>query len=259
MEKDMMDNVEDTNEAQPLRGLELIRQRELDELRRLEEEELREREEEQQAGENTLERLIRRVDKTKEMVLIDCTGSIVRVFDNLAQACLYFEESSHYLLEHIVTHRQIHGRMLLERREHFESWITNTPITFEADEDPSIHYAKLDSNFKERCAPKKNGQKPTPNDDRRTIRKGGELGGYRNRSGCNFRRSDFFVNEEGKECLYQVKRVRRIDTGEEYQNMNYFAKAIGISYSTVYNSAYKGRFLVKGIKFELLPPIKPQT
>ncbi len=259
-----MDNTEEITEAQPLRGMALIRQRELDELRRLDEEELREREEDENTGgEMTMEQRISRVDKSKEMVLIDCTGSIVRVFDNLAQACLYFDASANYLLEHIVTHRQIHGRLLLERSEHFEAWITNTPITFEADEDPTIHYAMLDSEFKERITQKKN-QDPKPKEDkRRTKRKGDGLGGYRYRSGNVFRRSDFEEDDNGKRSAkqnsYSGTRIRRKDTGEEFATMREFAKAIFVTDSAVYCSIYRGSFRVKGIAFELLPLKKEKS
>ena len=264
MKTEMMDNVEETNKAKPLRGLALIRQRELDELRRLDEEELREREEDENAGEEmTLEQRISMVDKTKEMVLIDCTGSIVRVFDNLAQACLYFDVSANYLLEHIVTHRQIHGRMLLERSEHFEAWITNTPITFEADEDPTIHYAMLDSEFKERITQKKNQDSKPKEDKRRTKRKESGLGGYRYRSGNVFRRSDFEEEENGKHSAkqnsYEGTRIRRKDTGEEFATMREFAKAIFVTDSAVYCSIYRGSFRVKGIAFELLPLKKEKS
>lgn len=264
MKTEMMDNVEETNKAKPLRGMALIRQRELDELRRLDEEELREREEDENTGgEMTLEQRMNRVDKTKEMVLIDCTGSIVRVFDNLAQACLYFDASANYLLEHIVTHRQIHGRLLLERSEHFEAWITNTPITFESDEDPTIHYAMLDSDFKERITQKKN-QDPKPKEDkRRTKQKESGLGGYRYRSGNVFRRSDFEeledVNYTIKQDSYKGTRIRRKDTGEVFASMREFAKAIFVTDSAVYCSIYRGSFRVKGISFELLPLKKEQS
>ena len=264
METVNKDNAEETNKAQPLRGMALIRQRELDELRRLDEEELREREyDENPGGEMTLEQRMNRVDKNKEMVLIDCTGSIVRVFDNLAQACLYFDASSHYLLEHIVTHRQIHGRLLLERSEHFEAWITNTPITFEADEDPTIHYAMLDSEFKERLAQKKNQDTKPKEDKRRTKQKDSGLGGYRYRSGNVFRRSDFEEVENGthsaKQNSYSGTRIRRKDTGEEFASMREFAKAIFVTDSAVYCSIYRGSFKVKGISFELLPLKKEES
>lgn len=264
METEHKDNIEETNKAKPLRGLALIRQRELDELRRLEEEELRESEEDViPDGKNALEQLTSQVDKSKEMVLIDCTGSIVRVFDNLAQACIYFDASSHYLLEHIVTHRQIHGRLLLERSEHFEAWITNTPITFEADEDPTIHYAMLDSEFKERITQKKNQDIKPKEDKRRTKRKESGLGGYRYRSGNVFRRSDFEELEDGKRSSkqnsYSGTRIRRKDTGEEFATMREFAKAIFVTDSAVYCSIYRGSFRVKGIAFELLPLKKEQS
>ena len=264
METEHKDNAEETNKAKPLRGLALIRQRELEELRRLDEEELREREEEENSGgEMTMEQRMNRVDKNKEMVLIDCTGSIVRVFDNLAQACTYFDASSHYLLEHIVTHRQIHGRMLLERSEHFEAWITNTPITFEADEDPTIHYAMLDSEFKERLTQKKNQNTKPKEDKRRNKRKDSGLGGYRYRSGNVFRRSDFEEVEDGKRSSkqnsYSGTRIRRKDTGEEFASMREFAKAIFVTDSAVYCSIYRGSFRVKGIAFELLPLKKEQS
>ena len=264
METANKDNAEETNKAQPLRGMALIRQRELEELRRLDEEELREREEDENpGGEMTLEQRMNRVDKNKEMVLIDCTGSIVRVFDNLAQACLYFDASSHYLLEHIVTHRQIHGRMLLERSEHFEAWITNTQITFEADEDPTIHYAMLDSEFKERLTQKKNQDTKPKEDKRRNKRKESGLGGYRYRSGNVFRRSDFEeledVNYTIKQDSYKGTRIRRKDTGEEFASMREFAKAIFVTDSAVYCSIYRGSFRVKGIAFELLPLKKEQS
>ena len=264
METEHKDNVEETNKAQPLRGMALIRQRELDELRRLDEEELREREyDENPGGEMTLEQRMNRVDKSKEMVLIDCTGSIVRVFDNLAQACLYFDASQHYLLEHIVTHRQIHGRLLLERSEHFEAWITNTPITFEADEDPTIHYAMLDSEFKERITQKKNQDSKPKEDKRRTKRKESGLGGYRYRSGNVFRRSDFEEEDNGKRSTkqnsYVGTRIRRKDTGEEFATMREFAKAIFVTDSAVYCSIYRGSFRVNGIAFELLPLKKEKS
>ncbi len=264
METEHKDNIEEANKAKPLRGLALIRQRELDELRRLDEEELREREKnENPGGEMTLEQRISMVDKTKEMVLIDCTGSIVRVFDNLAQACLYFDVSANYLLEHIVTHRQIHGRLLLERSEHFEAWITNTPITFEADEDPTIHYAMLDSEFKERLAQKKKQDSKPKDDKRRNKRKESGLGGYRYRSGNVFRRSDFEEEENGthsaKQNSYKMTRIRRKDTGEEFATMREFAKAIFVTDSAVYCSIYRGSFKVNGISFELLPLKKEQS
>ena len=264
METEHKDNSEETNKAKPLRGMALIRQRELEELRRLDEEELREREyDENPGGEMTLEQRMNLVDKSKEMVLIDCTGSIVRVFDNLAQACIYFDASQHYLLEQIVTQRQIHGRLLLERSEHFEAWITNTPITFEADEDPTIHYAMLDSEFKERITQKKNQDSKPKEDKRRNKRKESGLGGYRYRSGNVFRRSDFEEEEDGKRSAkqnsYEGTRIRRKDTGEEFATMREFAKAIFVTDSAVYCSIYRGSFRVKGIAFELLPLKKEQS
>lgn len=140
-------------------AMEILRQRELDELRRLSDEEerddieqrarfyrevdrikgvdskpLEEPKEDRIEEEEVCERM-RSIDIDGEFILLNPDGSVERVFDNLYTASSSYHIPIDTLQRLVVMRKQLCGKILVTRSEHYKAWVNDDLITFELDPD----------------------------------------------------------------------------------------------------------------------------
>ena len=286
---------EKEEQKRPLRGQELIRYRELEELRRMQQEEEAEYKRGKMSEEKyqmqQMKQRMKQVNVRSEMVLIDSAGDVKRVFDNLAQACIYFNMQQAQMLNHVAMHKQIHGRMLVQRSEHIDAWASGNPITFTGEEDPTEYYKErerkyLDLYCESLSRKHEKRKRKKEQEDGKPSEGKAPRSGYHSRKTNNFKREDFpdfdpkakcernstnteQKNEEPsenrtekKERVYREKgvrfggrkcrRVKRLDTGTEYPSISEFARSIGLAPSTVNTKIHFGVFEVNGVPFRLV-------
>ena len=136
------------------KAMERLRQRELEELRRLSDEEEREHLEQEERIQQEIDRIkgvVRQpvnppsdkqaeeaiarermdgIDVDGQFVLLNPDGSLNRVFANLAEACVVYHIRREKLCYLVALRKQLYGKLLLPRSEHYESGLRGEEITF---------------------------------------------------------------------------------------------------------------------------------
>ena len=273
MKTEMMDNVEGTIKAQPLRGLALIRQRELDELRRLDEEEEREEIEQEERVQQEIDRIkgvvrqpvnhpsdkqaeeeiarerMERIDVDGQFVLLNPDGSLNRVFANLAEACVVYHIRREKLCYLVALRKQLYGKLLLPRSDHYEAWLRGEEIAFEPDPDSMklskyINYRAL---HKEQATSDK--MQATSDGLRATSVFSDEL---RATSDELQDTSDELRAKGYKRAVYCV------DTGEYFTSISEAAECKGVSVDCISRSIHKS-YRVAGLQFVPIDGLNKQV
>lgn len=281
MKTGMMDNVEGTIEAKPLRGLALIRQRELEELRRLSDEEEREHLEQEERIQQEIDRIkgvvrkpvnlpsdkqteeakvrecMERIDVDGQFVLLNPDGSLNRVFANLAEACVVYHIRREKLCYLVALHKQLYGKLLLPRSEHYEAWLRGEEITFEPDPDSM----KLSKYINYRALHK---EQATSDKLRATS--------YKLRATSDVLQATSVFSDELQATSDEIqdtseelrsksykRAVYCVDTGEYFTSISEAAACKGIGVSCISRSLFHSSYRVAGLQFVPIDGLNKQV
>lgn len=274
MKTGMMDNVEGTIEAKHLRGLALIRQRELEELRRLSDEEEREHLEQEERIQQEIDRIkgvVRQpvnhpsdkqteeakarermdsIDVDGQFVLLNPDGSLARVFANLAEACVVYHIRREKLCYLVALRKQLYGKLLLPRSEHYEAWLRGEEITFEPDPDSM----KLSKYIDYRALHK---ERATSDKIRATSGEIQATGVFSDELRAT---SDEIQDTSDELRAKSYKRaVYCVDTGEYFTSISEAAACKGIGVSCISRSLFHSSYRVAGLQFVPIDGLNKQV
>lgn len=194
-----------------------------------------------------LEQRISSIDVHSSIVLIECNGEVVRAFSNLSQAGLYFTDmTERELLACIAAKKQIHGRLLVDQDSHMYAVFSNTPITFEREEDPSSYYGPLEYSWKNRVAEL---------EAKRLVAEAKRQAEEKRKAEEERRKIENFVPNPWMERKGRPRRkVKRLDTGKIYPTIREFSDAIGVRPNVVFYRIHTKEFIVNNIPFQIINP-----
>ena len=237
--------------------MERLRQRELEELRRLSDEEEREHLEQEERIQQEIDRIkgvvrqpvnlpsdkqaeeakarnrMEGIDVDGQFVLINPDGSLNRVFANLAEACVVYHIRREKLCYLVALRKQLYGKLLLPRSEHYEAWLRGEEITFEPDPDSMklskyINYRALhkEQATSEKLQATSDGLQAT---------------------------SDELRAKSYKRAVYCV------DTGEYFTSISEAAACKGIGVSCISRSLFHSSYRVAGLQFVPIDGLNKQV
>lgn len=254
--------------------MERLRQRELEELRRLSDEEEREHLEQEERIQQEIDRIkgvVRKpvnlpsdkqaeeakarermdsIDMDGQFVLLNPDGSLNRVFANLAEACVVYHIRREKLCYLVALRKQLYGKLLLPRSEHYEAWLRGEEITFEPDPDSMklskyINYRAL---HKEQAT--SDEQRATSDGLQATSIFSDEL---RATSDELQDTSDELRAKSYKRAVYCV------DTGEYFTSISEAAACKGIGVSCISRSLFHSSYRVAGLQFVPIDGLNKQV
>lgn len=248
-------------------AMERLRQRELEELRRLSDEEEREHLEQEKRIQQELDRIkgvvrqpvnlpsdkqaeeaksrerMEGIDVDGQFVLLNPDGSLNRVFANLAEACVVYHIRREKLCYLVALHKQLYGKLLLPRSEHYEAWLRGEEITFEPDPESMklskyIDYRAL---HKEQATSDKLRATSVFSDQLRAT-------------------SDELQDTSDELRAKSYKRaVYCVDTGEYFTSISEAAACKGIGVSCISRSLFNSSYRVAGLQFVPIDGLNKQV
>lgn len=246
------------------KAMERLRQRELEELRRLSDEEEREHLEQEERIRQEIDRIkgvvrqpvnlpsdkqaeeakarerMEGIDMDGQFVLINPDGSLARVFANLAEACVVYHIRREKLCYLVALRKQLYGKLLLPRSEHYEAWLRGEEITFEPDPD-SMKLSKYI--------------------DYRALHKEQATGDKLRATSDELRATSDEIQDTSDEL--RAKSYKRavycVDTGEYFTSISEAAACKGLCVSCIGRALFNRSYRVAGLQFVPIDGLNKQV
>ena len=258
-----------------------LRQRELEELRRLSDEEEREHLEQEERIQQEIDRIkgvvrqpvnlpsdkqaeeakarerMEGIDVDGQFVLLNPDGSLNRVFANLAEACVVYHIRREKLCYLVALRKQLYGKLLLPRSEHYEAWLRGETITFDPDPDSM----KLSKYIDYRALHKEQATRDKLQATSDKLRATSVFSDELRATGDELRATIDKMQDTSEEL--RAKSYKRavycVDTGEYFTSISEAAACKGIGVSCISRSLFHSSYRVAGLQFVPIDGLNKQV